>query len=83
MHWLVGQGQWHLVSSLMGTQSFLPTSLQRTISSRGGRHASSPEDEFGGMISHDLVRDATTTEHPLGTPEILGKGNEIINVIFT
>ncbi|XP_071546968.1 protein madd-4 isoform X10 [Panulirus ornatus] len=47
---------------------------ERTISSRGGRHASSPVDEFGGMISHDLVRDATTTEHPLGTPEILGKG---------
>ncbi|XP_071546961.1 protein madd-4 isoform X3 [Panulirus ornatus] len=59
---------------LSNLESFLPTSLQRTISSRGGRHASSPVDEFGGMISHDLVRDATTTEHPLGTPEILGKG---------
>ncbi|XP_069958096.1 protein madd-4-like isoform X3 [Cherax quadricarinatus] len=55
-------------------ESFLPTSLQRTISSRGGRHAASPRDEFGGLISHDLLRDATTTEHPLGTPEILGKG---------
>ncbi|XP_069958102.1 protein madd-4-like isoform X9 [Cherax quadricarinatus] len=47
---------------------------KRTISSRGGRHAASPRDEFGGLISHDLLRDATTTEHPLGTPEILGKG---------
>nr|XP_045583592.1 protein madd-4-like isoform X7 [Procambarus clarkii] len=47
---------------------------ERTISSRGGRHAAPPRDEFGGMISHDLVRDVTTTEHPLGTPEILGKG---------
>ncbi|KAG7154783.1 madd-4-like [Homarus americanus] len=59
---------------LSDLESFLPASLQRTISSRGGRHAASPRDEFGGMISHDLVRDATTTEHPLGTPEILGKG---------
>nr|XP_045583588.1 protein madd-4-like isoform X3 [Procambarus clarkii] len=59
---------------LSNLESFLPASLQRTISSRGGRHAAPPRDEFGGMISHDLVRDVTTTEHPLGTPEILGKG---------
>ncbi|XP_064107268.1 protein madd-4-like isoform X2 [Macrobrachium nipponense] len=42
--------------------------------SRGGRHASSPSDAFGGLVSHGLVRDETTTEDPFGTPENLGKG---------
>ncbi|XP_068204761.1 ADAMTS-like protein 1 [Palaemon carinicauda] len=56
---------------LSNLESFLPASLQR---SRGGRHANSPSDGFGGLVSHGLVRDETTTEDPFGTPENLGKG---------
>ncbi|XP_069958100.1 protein madd-4-like isoform X7 [Cherax quadricarinatus] len=70
-----GRAGWSDMTSI--TETHLPERnpvFERTISSRGGRHAASPRDEFGGLISHDLLRDATTTEHPLGTPEILGKG---------
>lgn len=45
---------------------------QRSIGSRGGRHVSS--GDVDGMMPYDIAHDATTTEHPMGTPEILGKG---------
>lgn len=30
--------------------------------------------DVDGMMPYDIAHDATTTEHPMGTPEILGKG---------
>ncbi|XP_037781320.1 protein madd-4-like isoform X3 [Penaeus monodon] len=57
---------------LSNLESFLPASLQRSIGSRGGRHVSS--GDVDGMMPYDIAHDATTTEHPMGTPEILGKG---------
>lgn len=61
--------------SLMWTQSFLPASLQGTISSRGARHMDSPMDEFNNrMSSHGFVQDDNTTRDPHGKGDILGKG---------
>ena len=64
-----------MFDSLMGTQSFLPASLQGTISSRGARHMDSPMDEFSSrMTSHGFVQDDNTTRDPHGKGDILGKG---------
>lgn len=77
--------QQNLVISLMGTQSFLPASLQRSIGSRGGRHVASSGD-VDGMMPYDIAHDGTTTEHPMGTPEILGKGwftQYAVEIVYT
>lgn len=58
----------------MGTQSFLPASLQGTISSRGGRHADSPMNDNSRMTSHGFVQDDNTTRDPHSKGDILGKG---------
>lgn len=58
----------------MGTQSFLPASLQGTISSRGGRHIDSLMNDNGRMTSHGFVQDDENTRDPHGKGDILGKG---------
>ena len=71
--------------SLMWTQSFLPASLQGTISSRGARHMDSPMDEFNSrMSSHGFVQDDNTTRDPHGKGDILGKGQAgyILSCLF-
>ncbi|XP_045120814.1 protein madd-4-like isoform X4 [Portunus trituberculatus] len=60
---------------LSNLESFLPASLQGTISSRGARHMDSPMDEFNNrMSSHGFVQDDNTTRDPHGKGDILGKG---------
>lgn len=57
----------------MGTQSFLPASLQGTIGFRGGSHADSLMNDNSRMTSHGFVQD-DNTQDTHGQGDILGNG---------